>query len=96
MKWWQGQPEAWQACRANTRPPEEALPEYRSWLEALPSRPVFVASPAGFDFTEVGDEFGLHTPRLADERAEPFQQLVVGDGHERSGLEGLCVFHGHL
>ena len=53
MKWWQGQPEAWQACRANTRPPEEALPEYRSWLESLPSRPVFVAYPAGFDFTFV-------------------------------------------
>ena len=29
------------------------MPSYRAWLEALPARPVFVAYPAGFDFTFV-------------------------------------------
>jgi len=53
MKWWEGQPAAWQACRADTQPPEEVMPAYRAWLEALPGRPVFVAYPAGFDFTFV-------------------------------------------
>ena len=53
MKWWETQPEAWQACRSGTRPPEIVMPEYRGWLEALPGRPVFVAYPAGFDFTFV-------------------------------------------
>ncbi|MCG8591613.1 MAG: 3'-5' exoribonuclease [Proteobacteria bacterium] len=53
MKWWESQPAAWRACRRDPRPVEEALPEYRSWLEALPERPVFVAYPAGFDFTFV-------------------------------------------
>ncbi|MEE9159052.1 MAG: 3'-5' exoribonuclease [Gammaproteobacteria bacterium] len=53
MKWWQGQPTAWEACRKDTRPPEKVMPEYRAWLEALPARPVFIAYPAGFDFTFV-------------------------------------------
>ena len=26
MAWWQGQPEAWAACRANPRDPAEAMP----------------------------------------------------------------------
>jgi len=51
MKWWAGQTEAWQACRQDTRPAEVVMPEYGAWLEALPGRPVFVAYPAGFDFT---------------------------------------------
>jgi hypothetical protein len=53
MKWWKSQPAAWAACRANPQPPEAIMPAYRSWLEALPARPVFVAYPAGFDFTFV-------------------------------------------
>jgi hypothetical protein len=51
MRWWEGQPEAWRACREDTRSAEVVLPEYRAWLEALPGRPVFVAYPVGFDFT---------------------------------------------
>ena len=50
MEWWRSQPEAWAACRADPRPPEEAMPEYARWVRALPGRPVFVAYPAGFDF----------------------------------------------
>ncbi len=53
MKWWESHPAAWEACRADARPPEEVMPDYRAWLEALPARPVFVAYPAGFDFTFV-------------------------------------------
>ena len=51
MEWWKGQPEAWEACRTDTRPPNVAMKEYCAWLEGLPGRPVFVAYPAGFDFT---------------------------------------------
>jgi len=32
-------------------PAETALPAYVEWVEALPGKPVFVAYPAGFDFT---------------------------------------------
>ncbi len=53
MKWWDSQPEAWAVCRADVRSPSDAIPEYRQWLEGLPGRPVFVAYPAGFDFTFV-------------------------------------------
>ena len=53
MAWWKTQPEAWAACRKDTRPPEEVMPEYVKWLKALPGKPVFVAYPAGFDFTFV-------------------------------------------
>jgi hypothetical protein len=50
MAWWQSQPEAWAACRANQRDPGEVMPEYVAWLKALPGKPVFVAYPAAFDF----------------------------------------------
>lgn len=53
MAWWQTQPEAWAACRANPRPPADAMRDYAAWVGGLPGRPVFVAYPAGFDFTFV-------------------------------------------
>jgi hypothetical protein len=53
MKWWKSQPVAWAACRTDVRPAEVVMPEYTSWLVGLPGRPVFVAYPAGFDFTWV-------------------------------------------
>lgn len=53
MAWWQTQPEAWAACRDSPREPSEVMNEYGAWLDALPGRPVFVAYPAGFDFTFV-------------------------------------------
>ena len=53
MAWWRTQPEAWARCRENPRAPADAMPAYRDWLLALPGKPVFVAYPAGFDFTFV-------------------------------------------
>lgn len=53
LRWWQGQPAAWEACRSDPRAPEDVMPQYRRWLEGLPARPVFVAYPAGFDFAFV-------------------------------------------
>jgi len=49
--WWKTQPEAWAACRVDLQKPEAALVNYVEWVEALPGKPVFVAYPAGFDFT---------------------------------------------
>src|SRR6266545_7924347 len=51
MKWWQSQPQAWTACRQDLQAPETALNAYVRWVEALPGNAVFVAYPAGFDFT---------------------------------------------
>jgi len=53
MAWWATQPDAWAAARADTRPPEQVMVEYATWLDGLPGRPVFTAYPAGFDFTFV-------------------------------------------
>ena len=50
MEWWQGQPEAWAACRTDTREPGAVMPEYVAWLKSLPGKPVFVAYPAAYDF----------------------------------------------
>ena len=50
MQWWQGQPQAWAACRSNLREPAEVMPEYVAWLKALPGKPVFVGYPAAYDF----------------------------------------------
>jgi hypothetical protein len=49
--WWDHQPaEVREAARRDARPPEEVLPEYLGWLQALPGRPVFLGWPAGWDF----------------------------------------------
>src|SRR5690606_40000611 len=56
MQWWGTQKEAWEACRKDTRSPEEVMPEYVKWIENIQVgnvdkiRPVFVGYPAGFDF----------------------------------------------
>lgn len=50
MKWWQGQPDAWAACRHEPLAPEDAMRKYLAWLKGLPGEPVFVAYPAAFDF----------------------------------------------
>jgi len=50
MKWWKTQQEAWDACRANTRSPQEVMPEYVTWLKSLSGRPVFVGYPVAYDF----------------------------------------------
>jgi len=50
MQWWRDHPEAWTACRTNTRAPEEVMPEYATWLKSLPGQTVFVAYPASYDF----------------------------------------------
>ena len=53
MAWWATQSEAWTACRADLQPPQTAMTQYLAWLKSLPGKPVFVAYPAGFDFTFV-------------------------------------------
>ena len=50
MEWWQTQPGAWQACRADVQEPQAAMQNYLAWIKSLPGRPVFVAYPAAFDF----------------------------------------------
>lgn len=56
MDWW-GQSKnqgAWEKARENPRPAAEVLPEFVRWVESVCKDeylPVFVAYPAGFDFT---------------------------------------------
>jgi len=53
MKWWAGHPDAWRACRQNTRDPHDTMVDYVAWLDKLPGSPVFVGYPAAFDFMHV-------------------------------------------
>jgi hypothetical protein len=50
MTWWNEHPDAWAATRTNLEEPALVMRRYADWLNALPSKPVFVAYPAGFDF----------------------------------------------
>lgn len=50
MEWWEAQPDAWAACRTETRSPGEVMPKYAEWLLSLEAKPVFVGYPVGFDF----------------------------------------------
>ena len=47
------QPEAWAACRTRLEPPDQAMKRYVAWIRSLKADPVFVAYPAGFDFSFV-------------------------------------------
>ena len=51
MLFWARFPVAFVACRKNLQDPQEALINYTNWLNRLGGKPVFVAYPAGFDFT---------------------------------------------
>ena len=53
MKWWKSQPQAWQACRTGLQSPQAAMESYVAWIKSLEGKPVFVAYPAGFDWTFV-------------------------------------------
>lgn len=50
MAWWAKQPEAWAACRLNTRPASEVMPEFVRWVRGLPDKPVVVGFPVTYDF----------------------------------------------
>ena len=67
-EWWKQFPEAWEACRQNTQPPEEAIPQFSDWIETLPGTPIFVAWPATWDFMWIY----WYLLRFADKR--PFSE----------------------
>jgi hypothetical protein len=52
-EWWTTQPDAWAACRKNPEPPGQAMARYVAWIRSFRETPVFVAYPAGFDFSFV-------------------------------------------
>ena len=52
-QFWKDNPEAFAATRTNLQLPEVAMQNYAAWIKGLPGKPVFVAYPAGFDFTFV-------------------------------------------
>ena len=55
MDWWSTQSEAWEKCRENTIDPALAMKSFTEWVtkvcEEHNGLPVFLAYPAGFDFT---------------------------------------------
>lgn len=53
MEWWDRNKKAYEKTRVAPQPPELAMSRYVKWLRGLPGKPVFVAYPAGFDFTFV-------------------------------------------
>lgn len=50
MEWWATQKDAWDACRRDLVPAEEAMRRFDAWVRGLPGRPVFVGYPAAYDF----------------------------------------------
>ena len=58
MRWWATQPEAWAACRADPRPPEEVVPEYVRWVRQLPGKPVFDDASLRGLMQEIANEQG--------------------------------------
>lgn len=71
MEWWRQFPEVWERCRAGARPPPEVIPEYLSWLQALPGQAVFVGWPASWDFMWIY----WYLVRFSGER--PFRESAV-------------------
>jgi hypothetical protein len=53
QRFWESNPVAYAATRTDLQPPAAAMIQYSAWVRSLPGAPVFVAYPAGFDFTFV-------------------------------------------
>jgi hypothetical protein len=57
MKWWSTQKEAWEVAQKDKQDPEQAMKNFVLWVKSVceehNATPVFVAYPAGFDFTFV-------------------------------------------
>lgn len=57
MNWWKTQNEAWEVVQKDKRDPKDAMVEFVQWVKQVSkenkAKPVFVAYPAGFDFTFV-------------------------------------------
>lgn len=55
MAWWATQPEAWELCQKNKVDPQIAIMQFAEWIYELEDKhngkAVFLAYPAGFDFT---------------------------------------------
>jgi hypothetical protein len=49
-QFWAQHQAAYNATRTDTKPPQQAMTEYATWLESLPGKPVFVGYPAAWDF----------------------------------------------
>lgn len=65
MKWWEGQPAAWAACRMNLHDPELGMRHFVEWVRGFSGKSVFVGYPATFDFLFVYwyiRRFGLESP----------------------------------
>lgn len=50
-KWWAKNQDAYDKTRIGLFHPQEAIVEYYKWINSFKCSPVFVAYPAGFDFT---------------------------------------------
>ncbi|BAQ16060.1 3'-5' exoribonuclease domain-containing protein [Methyloceanibacter caenitepidi] len=53
MAWWAKNPEAYEMTQRGQLPAKDAMCEFAAWVDSLEGKPVFVAYPAGFDFTFV-------------------------------------------
>ncbi len=76
MEWWEGQPDAWAACRTDLQNPAEAMVAYADHLRDLRNRftrPTFIGYPAAYDFGWIN--WYLH--RFA--------------GRNPFGISGLCL-----
>ncbi|PWW00205.1 DNA polymerase III epsilon subunit-like protein [Hoeflea marina] len=49
MKWWAGQPDAWQAATSNPVDPADAMKRFADWVETYPPIRSFAARPVAFD-----------------------------------------------
>lgn len=50
MKWWDKNPEAWNALIVNRESPYDAMESFRNWCLDKGGKPVFVGYPASYDF----------------------------------------------
>lgn len=93
MDWWKKWPDAWKKATENAEPPEVAMQMFKHWLEnELDGRPVFVAYPAGFDFTFV---YWYFVKFLGDLRKCPFAFLALDMKSFGMALQGTPFYGTH-
>jgi hypothetical protein len=61
MEWWQQWPEQWALATLSPEEPHTVMRDFSTWVGQLPGRAVFLAWPAGFDWSFVCHYFWKYT-----------------------------------
>ena len=93
MAWWAEHPEAYEVATRDARPATTVMPEFLTWIEGLPKKPVVIGYPVTYDFMFLywytmafgGLEDGVRCPfGFQGLDIKTMAWMKMGDGYKRA------------